>query len=80
MNNIQDYDLVALTQDITAIHKTTHQPILLRCGQIGTVVMSFDQEAFLIDFSDQNGQTFAMETVDHSKLLRLISEPELVSV
>lgn len=80
MNNIQDYDLVALTEDITAIHKITHQPILFRCGQIGTVVMSFDQEAFLIDFSDQNGQTFAMETVDHSKLLRLIDEPELVSV
>jgi antitoxin (DNA-binding transcriptional repressor) of toxin-antitoxin stability system len=32
------------------------------------------------DFTDRNGQTFAMETVDRSKLLRLISEPELVSV
>jgi hypothetical protein len=42
--------------------------------------MSFDQQAFLIDFTEQNGQTFAMETVDRSKLLRLISEPELVSV
>ncbi|MDJ0530510.1 MAG: DUF4926 domain-containing protein, partial [Microcystis sp. M49629_WE12] len=61
-------------------HKTTHQPILLRRGQMGTVLMSFNQQAFLIDFTDQNGQTFAMETVDHSKLLRLISEPELVSV
>ena len=80
MNNIQDYDLVALTEDITEIHKTTHQPILLRRGQMGTVLMSFNQQAFLIDFTDQNGQTFAMETVDHSKLLRLISEPELVSV
>jgi len=80
MNNIQDYDLVALTEDITAIHNTTHQPILLRRGQMGTVLMSFNQQAFLIDFTDQNGQTFAMETVDSSKLLRLISEPELVSV
>lgn len=80
MNIIQEYDLVALTEDITATHKTTHQPILLRRGQMGTVLMSFDQQAFLIDFTEQNGQTFAMETVDCSKLLRLISEPELVSV
>ena len=80
MNTIQEYDLVALTEDVTVTHKTTHQPILLRRGQMGTVLMSFNQQAFLIDFTDQNGQTFAMETVDHSKLLRLISEPELVSV
>ena len=80
INPIQEYDLVALIEDITATHKTTHLPILLRRGQIGTVLMSFDQQAFLIDFTDQNGQTFAMETVDCSKLLRLISEPELVSV
>ena len=80
INPIQEYDLVALTEDITATHKTTHQPILLHRGQMGTVLMSFDQQAFLIDFTDQNGQTFAMETVDCSKLLRLISEPELVSV
>ena len=80
MNNIQEYDLVALTENITANHKTTHQPILLRRGQMGTVLMSFNQQAFLIDFTDQKGQTFAMETVDCSKLLRLINEPELVSV
>ncbi|MFM7714064.1 MAG: DUF4926 domain-containing protein [Microcystis sp.] len=80
MNNIQDYDLVALTEDITAIHKTTHQTILLRCGQIGTVVMSFDQKAFLIDFSDCEGKTFAMETVDHSKLLRLIIEDGIIKL
>jgi hypothetical protein len=50
MNNIQDYDLVALTEDITAIHTPTHQPILLRRGQMGTVLMSFNQQAFLIDY------------------------------
>ena len=77
MNNIQDYDLVTLTEDINATNKITNQPILLRRGQIGTVVMSFDQKAFLIDFSDREGKTFAMETVDNSKLLRLIDEPEL---
>lgn len=80
MNSIQDYELVALTEDIKGTHKTTHQPILLRRGQMGTVVMSFDEQAFLIDFSDSDGKTFAMETVDRSKLLRLINEPELIAV
>ena len=80
MNTIQEYDLVALTEDVTATHKITHQPILLRRGQLGTVLMSFDSHAFLIDFTDQQGNTFAMETVDCSKLLQLIQEPELVAV
>lgn len=78
MNTIEEYDLVALTEDVMAIHKATHQPILLRRGQMGTVVMSFDHQAFLIDFTDQQGNTFAMETIESVKLLRLITEPELV--
>ncbi|MEB3308725.1 MAG: DUF4926 domain-containing protein [Snowella sp.] len=78
MTTIQEYDLVALTEDVMTTHKTTHQPILLRRGQMGTVLMSFDHEAFLIDFTDQQGNTFAMETVESVKLLRLITEPELV--
>jgi hypothetical protein len=45
---------------------------------MGTVLMSFDQKAFLIDFTDQEGNTFAMETIETVKLLRLINEPELV--
>ena len=78
MNTIQEYDLVALTEDVMATHKTTHQPILLRRGQMGTVLMAFDDQAFLIDFTDQQGNTFAMETLESVKLLRLITEPELV--
>lgn len=78
MNTIKEYDLVALAEDVLATHKTTHQPILLRRGQMGTVLMSFDHQAFLIDFTDQQGNTFAMETIESAKLLRLITEPELV--
>ncbi|MGL5135063.1 MAG: hypothetical protein ACRC78_21230 [Planktothrix sp.] len=33
MNEIQEYDLVALTEDAIATHKVTHQQILLRRGQ-----------------------------------------------
>ncbi len=78
MNEIQEYDLVALTEDAIATHKVTHQQIMLRRGQMGTVLMSFDRKSFLIDFTDKQGNTFAMETIEPVKLLRLINEPELV--
>jgi hypothetical protein len=78
MNEIQEYDLVALIEDAIATHKVTHQQIMLRRGQMGTVLMSFDHKAFLIDFTDRQGKTFAMETIEPIKLLRLINEPELV--
>lgn len=78
MNKIQEYDLVALTEDTIATHKLTHQQNMLRRGQMGTVLMAVDHKAFLIDFTDREGNTFAMETVELVKLLRLINEPELV--
>lgn len=42
MEVIREYDIVALTEDTPAIHKTTYQPILLRRGQVGTVLMTLD--------------------------------------
>ena len=41
MNEIQEYDLVALTEDTIVTHRVTHQQILLQRGQMGTVLMSF---------------------------------------
>jgi hypothetical protein len=77
---LQEYDLVALTEDMMATHKSNHNPLCLRRGQMGTILMALDKQVFLVDFTDQNGQTFAMEPVESSKLLKLISEPELVLV
>ena len=51
MDSIKEYDLVVLTKDISAIHKQNQTPILLRRGQVGTVIMDFEQQAFLIDES-----------------------------
>ncbi|MGK7892512.1 MAG: DUF4926 domain-containing protein [Xenococcus sp. (in: cyanobacteria)] len=75
MSNIQEYDLVVIDQDISTTHKETNQPILLRKGQIGTVLMNFDDEAYLIDFADQEGITYAMETVAAEKLIPLLYKP-----
>jgi hypothetical protein len=46
---LHEYDVVALTAEIQAIHKATSQPILLRPGQVGTILMSFDDRAYLVD-------------------------------
>ncbi len=70
-----EYDIVALTEEVAARHPETQQPVLLRRGQVGTVLMTFDNEAFLIDFADDAGQTYAMETVPLQKLMLLLHEP-----
>ena len=38
MSNIKEYDIVALTENVQAAHKETRQSILLRRGQLGTVL------------------------------------------
>jgi hypothetical protein len=75
MSQIQEYDLVVIDRDIPATHKETTQPILLRKGQVGTVVMDFNGEAYLIDFADREGITYAMETIPTDRLISLLYNP-----
>ena len=75
---LKEYDVVALTDKIQAIHKETKQPILLKQGQVGTVLMSFDDRAYLVDFADAHGETYAMETVPSTQLMLLTYEPVLI--
>ena len=75
MSQIQEYDLVAIDRDIPATHKETNESILLRKGQVGTVVMDFDGEGFLIDFADEKGTPYAMETVLADRLIPLLYNP-----
>ncbi len=71
----KEYDVVAIKSDLQAVHKESQQPILLQAGQVGTVVMNFYNEAYLIDFSDAQGMTYAMETVPQDQLMLLHYEP-----
>jgi Domain of unknown function (DUF4926) len=72
---LNEYDVVALTTEINAIHKETSGQILLRPGQVGTILMSFDDRAYLVDFADAQGNTYAMETIPSEKLMELVYEP-----
>ncbi|NJK73903.1 MAG: DUF4926 domain-containing protein [Oscillatoriales cyanobacterium RU_3_3] len=71
MKKIQELDIVALTEDLEATHFETKESIKLSKGQVGTVVMEFDGSAFEVEFSHQDGTTYAMETIPATKLMLL---------
>lgn len=72
MTQIQIHDTVALIEDIKTHLFMTTQEIILRRGQVGTVVEEYKNgEAFEVEFSDNRGQTYALLTVKSEKLMPL---------
>jgi hypothetical protein len=62
------FDKVVLIEDIAGA-------ALLK-GMVGSVVEIYNHgEAYEIEFIDPSGHTYAVETIDSSKLLKLIYEP-----
>jgi hypothetical protein len=72
---IQMNDVVALLDDAPARHFATGQPLLLRRGQIGTVVMTYDGTAFEVEFADRHGRAYALLPVPAGKLILLHESP-----
>ena len=70
------HDLVALTEDVPATHFETGRPLLLRRGQIGTVVMTYDGSVFEVEFAGKDGKAYAIVPIDVSKLMRLRDAPD----
>lgn len=71
------HDTVALIEDIPAKHFETGHPLLLRRGQIGTIVMTYDGSAFdEVEFADSDGCAYALLPVEVGKLMRLWDVPE----
>jgi Domain of unknown function (DUF4926) len=75
-NEIQMHDLVALTEDVAAMHSSTRQPLQLRRGQVGTVVMPLNGDHFQVEFSDRDGRAYAMLPVSGRQLMILRERPE----
>ncbi len=71
MNTVKDLDIVALTEDRQTTHFETGEPITLYKGQVGTIVMEYDGNAFEVEFSNNDGTTYAMETISASQLMLL---------
>jgi Domain of unknown function (DUF4926) len=76
---IQMHDVVALLDDVPAKHFETGQPLLLRRGQMGTVVMIYDGTAFEVEFSDRAGRAYALLPVSASSLIVLHESPMVVA-
>jgi hypothetical protein len=76
MNEIEMHDAVALLEDMPAQHFVTGEEILLRRGQVGTVVMTYDGSAFEVEFADLKGQSYALLTIPSTKLMVLRNQPE----
>ena len=72
---IQMHDVVALLEDVPAKHFETGQPLRLRRGQIGTVVMTYDGTAFEVEFADRDGRTYALLPVPAGKRIVLHESP-----
>jgi hypothetical protein len=75
MSEIREYEIVALTEAVSTTHAQTGEPIVLRPGQMGTVLMSFENgDAFEVDFSGRDGIPFAQLTLSADKLMALHQE------
>ncbi len=72
---IQMHDVVALLDDVSAKHFETGQPLTLRRGQIGTVVMTYDGTAFEVEFAGRDGRAYALLPVPAGKLIVLHESP-----
>lgn len=64
---IKELDIVALLEDISAQH--------LSKGAIGTIVHVYNNNFYEVEFSDLNGQAYALLTLPSEKLLLLKHDP-----
>jgi Domain of unknown function (DUF4926) len=72
-------DVVALLQDVPANHFESGQALLLRRGQIGTVVMSYPDGAYEVEFADRDGRAFAILSLRPEQLIVLRDTPDFAS-
>jgi Domain of unknown function (DUF4926) len=78
-NEFHMHDVVVLLEDMRVKHFETGQPLMLRRGQLGTVVMTYDGSAFEVEFAGRDGRTYALLPIAPEKLVLLKDTPELVA-
>jgi hypothetical protein len=76
MSSLPLHALVALLQDVSWTHFETGAPLLLRRGQIGTIVLLFEDGACAVEFADKSGRAYALLSISPDKLMGLHDEPE----
>jgi len=76
---IKMHDVVALMQDVRTKHFESGQPVLLRRGQIGTVVMIYQDGAYEVEFADRDGRAFALIPLRPDQLMVLHDTPDFAA-
>jgi hypothetical protein len=77
--DIKTHDVVALLQDVRTKHFESGQSLLLRRGQIGTVVMTYPDGACEVEFADRDGRAFAVLPLQPSQLMVLHDTPDFAA-
>ena len=62
------HDSVALLEDIPTTHYLTGQPVLVRHGQVGKVLMPYSGNTFEVEFDGRDGRAYAILSVGGDKL------------
>lgn len=78
-DQIKMHDVVALTQDVRTKHFETSQDLLLRRGQIGTVVMLYPDGSLEVEFADREGRAFALLALRADQLMLLYDSPDFAA-
>ena len=78
-DEIKMHDVVAFMQDVRTMHFAGSQPILLRRGPIGNVVMLYQDGASDVEFADRDGRAFAMLPLQPDPLMVLHDTPDFVA-
>ena len=67
MAELEKLSVVALTQDLSAKR--------LKRGQVGTIVEDLAPGVYEVEFSDDQGRTYASAALHSDQLMRLYHEP-----
>jgi hypothetical protein len=73
------HDVVALLEDVHTKHFETRRPVLLRRGQIGTVVMIYQDGTREVEFADRDGRAFAILPLRPDQLVVLHDTPDFAA-
>ena len=79
IGKIKTYDVVALMQDVRTKHFESGKPLLLRRGQIGTVVMLYQDGSCEVEFADRDGRAFAILPLQPDQLMVLHDTPDFAA-
>jgi len=79
IGEIKIHDVVALLQDVRTKHFDSGRALLLRRGQIGTVVMTYPDGACEVEFADRDGRAFAILPLRSDQLMILHDTPDFAA-